>query len=410
MLRACRLCIICAKPREANTLVESYHLGLGTKISGDHVDGIPERHDFHVGEFELKDGSKVSYYVTNTSRQGIQTFAMESATLFSILKPEFAIHVGVCAAISDQNIAVEDVIFGERALNYEEGKWAMKDDKLVFMPEVKVSEVKGASMDGFIRQAEQPRYKYGDFVSGCAVRMDASFIFDRVRNTALRDVAALDMEASAFLQACECTGVKSLGVIKGVSDMGDHNKGLGHDKHYRPALCRAAEAAKAFIKYKWETMPETDVDRSKEFGVVLAQGYFDNFIDRVVQKLNTGGYKTEIAVKGLRIVLPKKRTRRGSREEDYNVESFSPIALALLVQQHGLEEVALKGPPRQTNVYLKGSFVVDFPTTLPAGLAILTAGERRDKQVELFKESLADKIEAFGDFVRVITWEEFEAL
>ncbi|CAI6099603.1 unnamed protein product [Clonostachys chloroleuca] len=195
-------------------------------------------------------------FVKFPSRQGIQTFAIEAATLFSILKPKYAVHVGVCAAISSQNIAIEDVIFGERALNYEEGKWALKDDKVTFKPDIKVAEVKGTAMDGFIAQANQPLYKYGDYISGSAVRMDASSIFDRVKNTTLRNVAALDMEASAFLQACEYTGVTALGVIKGVSDMADGNKGEGDDKHYTPALVQAAEAAKRFIKYKLETMPK----------------------------------------------------------------------------------------------------------------------------------------------------------
>jgi hypothetical protein len=33
------------------------------------------------------------------------------------------------------------------------------------------------------------------------------------------------MEASAFLKLCEYAGVKSLGVIKGISDFGDFMKG-----------------------------------------------------------------------------------------------------------------------------------------------------------------------------------------
>jgi len=33
------------------------------------------------------------------------------------------------------------------------------------------------------------------------------------------------MEASAFLKLCEYAGVKSLGVIKGISDFGDFTKG-----------------------------------------------------------------------------------------------------------------------------------------------------------------------------------------
>jgi hypothetical protein len=59
----------------------------------------------------------------------------------------------------------------------------LHDGESAFKPDVKVVEVRGAAMDGFIAQADQPMYKYGDFVSGSAVRMDASSIFDRVQNT-----------------------------------------------------------------------------------------------------------------------------------------------------------------------------------------------------------------------------------
>lgn len=41
----------------------------------------------------------------------------------------------------------------------------------------------GECMEGFIQQTEREDWKYGDFVSGCAVRMDAAHIFDRVKKT-----------------------------------------------------------------------------------------------------------------------------------------------------------------------------------------------------------------------------------
>lgn len=102
-LQTCPLCIICAKPREAITLARGFNLE--TKISSDLVDGIPDgqRLDFHIGSFTL-DNSSIPYYVTSPSRQGIQTFRIEAATLFSILKPRYALHVGVCAAISGKDI------------------------------------------------------------------------------------------------------------------------------------------------------------------------------------------------------------------------------------------------------------------------------------------------------------------
>ena len=38
-------------------------------------------------------------------------------------------------------------------------------------------------MEGFIQQMEREDWKYGDFVSGCGVRMDAAHILDRVKKT-----------------------------------------------------------------------------------------------------------------------------------------------------------------------------------------------------------------------------------
>lgn len=71
------------------------------------------------------------------------------------------------------------------------------------------------------------------------------------------------MEASSFLQVCAFTGVEALGIIKGVSDMGDERKGLGHESHYRPALQNATEATKSFIKWKLHTIPDEIPDISE---------------------------------------------------------------------------------------------------------------------------------------------------
>ncbi|KAF3400911.1 hypothetical protein DPV78_005758 [Talaromyces pinophilus] len=175
VLRAGRLCIICAKAEEAIA---------------------------------------VKNYITSYTRQGIQSFATQSAALFSILRPEYALHVGVCAAISGQNIELEDVIFGEIALNYEEGKWIVLEQKTpMFIPR------KVILWHGFLLK-RQSGWKHGDFISGCAVRLDAKSILDCVRTTGSTWIA-LDMEASAFLQVCRYASVKALGIIKGVSEMGD---------------------------------------------------------------------------------------------------------------------------------------------------------------------------------------------
>jgi hypothetical protein len=81
------------------------------------------------------------------------------------------------------NHRLKDVIFGERALNYEEGKWAVEKGELIFLPDTKVLDTKSARMDGYVKELERANYKYGDYISGCALRMDAQHIMHRVRLT-----------------------------------------------------------------------------------------------------------------------------------------------------------------------------------------------------------------------------------
>jgi hypothetical protein len=101
-LQSCKLVIICAKSAEAVIVKDELHLG--THIPGTDVAELPPgaTHDFWLGSLPLRERGSLSYYVTSTSRQGIQSFALEAATLFSILKPTYAIHVGVCAALKDK--------------------------------------------------------------------------------------------------------------------------------------------------------------------------------------------------------------------------------------------------------------------------------------------------------------------
>lgn len=72
------------------------------------------------------------------------------------------------------------------------------------------------------------------------------------------------MEASAFLQVCEHLGVHAFGIIKGVSDMGDDRKSIvGNDQHYKPALRRAADAAKRFTEWYLTKHPLNEPDLSQ---------------------------------------------------------------------------------------------------------------------------------------------------
>lgn len=102
-LMSCRLCIICAKSTEAIHVKEC--LNLRTKISGRDVANLSpgaRGHDFWLGSMFLNGKCSLSYYITSTSRQGIQSCATETAALFATLRPTYALLVGTCAAMQDQ--------------------------------------------------------------------------------------------------------------------------------------------------------------------------------------------------------------------------------------------------------------------------------------------------------------------
>jgi purine-nucleoside phosphorylase len=82
-------------------------------------------HTFYLGNFTLESKEKLNYYITSSLRMGIQSFTVHAALLFNILRPRFVIHAGVCAAdeSAKPKMALRDVVFGEAALNYEEGKF-----------------------------------------------------------------------------------------------------------------------------------------------------------------------------------------------------------------------------------------------------------------------------------------------
>ncbi len=90
------LCIICGRPKEAEGIAKE--LGVeNNRVLGREVDKINDGHSFFTGSFDIR-GQKLDYYITSSLRQGIQSFTIHASILFHILKPRFAIHVGVCAA------------------------------------------------------------------------------------------------------------------------------------------------------------------------------------------------------------------------------------------------------------------------------------------------------------------------
>jgi hypothetical protein len=119
-----------------------------------------------------------------------------------------------------------------------------------------------------------------------------------------RNAIALDMEASAFIQLCEHFGndyAKCLGIVKGISDFGNSEKGKDENA-YSKALQNTALALKDWLTYRipalnWEvnesmlainpSFPKP-LNRSliwflgDEPGAKIVPGYYRNFVSRVL--------------------------------------------------------------------------------------------------------------------------------
>lgn len=78
---------------------------------------------------------------------------------------------------------LEDVIFGEAAINFEEGKWENNPSRTekVFKPDYDVVRTPAGDMQAFAESKDRPQYHYGDYISGSAVRNDASDVFKNIR-------------------------------------------------------------------------------------------------------------------------------------------------------------------------------------------------------------------------------------
>jgi hypothetical protein len=92
----------------------------------------------------------------------------------------------VCAAdeSAKPKMAHRDVVFGEAALNYEEGKF----EKLpllgvVFRPNYNRVSVNTGNMKAFAESASRPNYYFDEYISGSAVRGGATAIFTKIRET-----------------------------------------------------------------------------------------------------------------------------------------------------------------------------------------------------------------------------------
>ncbi|KAF2403543.1 hypothetical protein EJ06DRAFT_527169 [Trichodelitschia bisporula] len=168
-LRNTPVCILCARPKEAEKIAST--LKAGEKVAGHQISPTYKGLTFWFGAFTLADGSELAYYVTYSRRQGVQSFIVDASIILHTLRPRYVVHSGVCAG---------DVIFGEAGINYEEGKWEVHGEEMVFLPDWDTVRVSAGDMQSFAEY--RPRTHYGDYLTGSAVRGDAERVFKQAKS------------------------------------------------------------------------------------------------------------------------------------------------------------------------------------------------------------------------------------
>lgn len=96
-LRNCAVCIICGKASEAEGIAKALKI-TESRLRGHEIAEVENGFTFYVGKLTLTSGEEISYSVTSSTRQGIQSFAISAALILHILQPRFVLHAGVCAA------------------------------------------------------------------------------------------------------------------------------------------------------------------------------------------------------------------------------------------------------------------------------------------------------------------------
>lgn len=76
---------------------------------------------------------------------------------------------------------ITNVVFGEAATNYEEGKLDYVNGEFVHRPDFNRVPYDAGDMQAFAEAESRPKYHYGEYLSGSSVRTDASLIFERIR-------------------------------------------------------------------------------------------------------------------------------------------------------------------------------------------------------------------------------------
>lgn len=203
-------------------------------------------------------GASISFFLTSCHRQGIQPAAIFCTRLFTRLKPEYCIMLGICCGNKDRT-NLTDVVFGSIAFNTTEGKVLSSGEKQHAPFCVEAAGIFAQLMNDIAanKSSHSLSWSKGSFLTVAEVREDAKEVFEEFNKTCDRKANALDMEASAFLEAAHKCGVKAMGVIKAVVDFGDAKKS---DNVHTKGLAEAWKAAAQLIlRYVEDTQSQSDM-------------------------------------------------------------------------------------------------------------------------------------------------------
>jgi hypothetical protein len=100
-LRSIPVCIVTANPDEAENL-QSKMKGTWARVRDVEILGVHGGLTFFTGQVMGKDGAAHAAYITSCTRPGTQTFAIECSSLLRALKPQYAVHVGVCTVPNEK--------------------------------------------------------------------------------------------------------------------------------------------------------------------------------------------------------------------------------------------------------------------------------------------------------------------
>jgi hypothetical protein len=76
---------------------------------------------------------------------------------------------------------ITDVVMGEAATNYEEGKMEYVKKQLFLRPHYNRVKCEAGDLQAFADAPSRPMYHYGEYISGSSVRTDANLIFEKMR-------------------------------------------------------------------------------------------------------------------------------------------------------------------------------------------------------------------------------------